>query len=1313
MTSILLTGSTSYLRPISPTEEKEANSTAYPPADSVVLNESQEACLNEAIDPGGRGFQFEMKTPFSLRFQIQLPSLIEKFRRLLANEGIELLDFRLIGSSATQILQGKGIEGGDLDFLAQVKTIDYRGNRTVLKKIFLAALLEESKIVRSEDKKNGTCTYFQRGRQLCTLPQGVNPFEGSYHRRVLEALSCNEQSLFVTLPTSANGAKQSIDIRVNWEEEVSCISSANSFQCNLLPGFLGETAERRIECAKGYSVQRSLDLLNQGCFEISPDFAIKTSDGLRAYTRLPTKGLIPSNTQANSEIEKSFLQKWESEYGFETEGLHLFFNRVGNYLIRHYKNNPLGAATYLCNLRTFFITQDFSRKEERLKQIDQLASECLTFFSSNSSENPPIDISLLHTLLFWSSNTSVKKWRQCVKSPSEVSSTLFSIPLVNKSFLLTLFPLRETFDLLQGDDNRVSFLLQKFGLPGTSADFRRVLLTHLADFPAENNAPIELLKSLFINSKDSEELFIRSFTEKLPHQSPADLVRIRSQLNKHPSLGGMAMHIPSDASASPKAQRLSFLLSLCNTGSEPRKRAAVKVLLNTFLTDRDPPTPDELRSIRETVGKLSGPLRETIQPRIDDHLERQAAEDPSRFGDLLEREIEIIRIKDEEELLPMLKKRAFPSSLDARKKQKWENAWLTRLKERPSSQLYSDFIASPLIDQNLKIELTDSILQSSIPPIPFFNCWRTACETNCLSVRQALKYLKGRSRGMQQHHMSRFLGAIRQTLELNRKLGELSKVEKEQLIQLINLRDLNTDQSQDFWQILQLASGRPSTTPPLTNPREVLLKLLPFDRDRFLPYLISLLDSKSPAIADILSFVRFFQPSTPSLMHLYDALKENFESQDCIRALIEDLMGNTVWKGSLIKILIERNDTVFLEENLSALLDDSRDLPFEIFKQLIEKPFPPPFKLQLLKLAQFTSHDEINYLAREIKRYLEKTDDFLSSEVAEKFAQIAQNNGKVDPEISLEIAFRLNKAFPSLAHTLVEPCLRSPKLRGESRQNWFLKCLNSKLMEPPKLWLIANDIGKKDSTLRLAVGLQCLKTDSEKLNLTKLFESFYDRTEHFPFSALSDLYKNSRVDRESITKKMASHIAYTNASDLKNILEIMPDDYPFHLLTAACNRVFQSNCSFLTQNLALEKLFKNRKEALLGLSLEELEPVIFLILSKRSDYAPQLAALIQERTRANHNSPQNVNWIDKLVGLVRTLPESTQSKLQKYLEALAVERIYHKKRSRDVIIESLKLFLIASLSIFSAMVFYNGELPSFFGSGPKNDSLGFGFTSRR
>lgn len=384
---------------------------------------------------------------------VDLESFILRLHHLLSTKKIILSEFKLIGSALQQILlKQQKKKGGDIDFLGYVVgENNKRVNCTDLLHVFLQVL--EEVLFRQFDQGG-----------LLPLTESKISFEDRMKKfknkpYVLKAFSWNKDFVVVTIPLQLQDPIDSslktfvdIDIRINIESKSSCIASANCFEYDLLRLFLKDPPwEIPVKGAAGYenSVINAFQLLQKKQFFVHEPSAATTVNGLRAYVLLLVKGLFPVSYQS----AWVYFVKWKMECkakGSVPLGVNDFFQELEKFLIRHYSVNGgevdfFYLSLYLTNLRTLFVTQDWSdekwtySKEDFFNVFDMKAFYLLKTSMANITNN---DFALIRLLLFW----KIAGNSQGISLITSDSSPLFTLRSTPEGYgLLTEIPWKETF----------------------------------------------------------------------------------------------------------------------------------------------------------------------------------------------------------------------------------------------------------------------------------------------------------------------------------------------------------------------------------------------------------------------------------------------------------------------------------------------------------------------------------------------------------------------------------------------------------------------------------------------------------------------------------------------------------------------------------------------------------------------------------------------------------------------------------------------------------------------------------------------------
>jgi hypothetical protein len=412
---------------------------------------------------------------------IDLKVLVLRLYNQLKKRGIVLSEFNLIGGALQNILlTKKKKKGGDIDFLGFVSREN--GGKVNPKEVLdiFSQVLEKMLFPHSSS------SYEEKMARFTKKPY------------LLKAFLCNQDFMIATIPLQLQDPDNStimtsidVDIRLNFENESSCIGSANCLKFNLLRGFLNESWRAiPVTAVKGYeqSVINAFQLLQKGLFFVHEPSAETTLNGLRAYIVLLVKGIFPCDYRSSW----VYFVKWQKECearGSAELGVNEFFQDLEKFLPRHYsmeggKINLFYLTLYMINLRTVFALQDWSdskwcySKDEFLRIFDMKCLYLLRIPNIISQDH-----SLIKLLLFWKIASQTDRI-----TPFSLSDSRHILALGNMSEgygLMMEIPWRETFDCnweeLEKQLVGLQHYLQGMNLPSNTQELKNAISHAMAN----------------------------------------------------------------------------------------------------------------------------------------------------------------------------------------------------------------------------------------------------------------------------------------------------------------------------------------------------------------------------------------------------------------------------------------------------------------------------------------------------------------------------------------------------------------------------------------------------------------------------------------------------------------------------------------------------------------------------------------------------------------------------------------------------------------------------------------------------------------
>jgi hypothetical protein len=336
-----------------------------------------------------------LETPFDVE------KLIIRYLNLLKTNGLSISQFKIIGDALQGMILKQDKQVKAINFLGHLTKID--NSKVCIKDVYGTF----SKVLEDE--------LFKQKSETNELKSENKPKPQQHN---LKSFFPNKEVVFATISLQRiNPADplQKIPFEVCFCFQITplahCISSADCFECNLLPLFQQDSPDKiTVTAASGYNIQDAIELLKQGQFSVHVPHIDSTTHGIRLFASLLTKGIFPDDYPS----ARLYFQKWKQEYrdqvsSYKQIDLTVFFNSLTQFLTRQYNiydiNDIFSLCLYCINLRTLFDNQDWSSenkgwsdKDLFLRILDINITKILQLYISNITAE---HLSLLQLVIFW------------------------------------------------------------------------------------------------------------------------------------------------------------------------------------------------------------------------------------------------------------------------------------------------------------------------------------------------------------------------------------------------------------------------------------------------------------------------------------------------------------------------------------------------------------------------------------------------------------------------------------------------------------------------------------------------------------------------------------------------------------------------------------------------------------------------------------------------------------------------------------------------------------------------------------------------
>ncbi|MBS0625200.1 MAG: hypothetical protein JSS32_04045 [Verrucomicrobia bacterium] len=875
--------------------------------EGIPLSPDHLKCL---LAPLNSEFKFSLQDSIGTQVPFDLKTLVSEFHQLL-----ELDSFKMTGSSVLDGLSCLEKREGDLDFLGRIK-----GNpsKEEVKELFLKAFERTVKITR---QKHGVFTY--KGRQLFwerreNLPpdKPLNLYD-DLKSPLLDALHFGDDFLFITIPFANKDGVKSLDIRIEWGnlDRPSCVTSADCFQYNLLPAILGQSPSNQVTAAEGYSAPLAWQFLQDRKFYVCEKWIPLTRDGLRAYVKTISKGLIPDSYR----YEAQFIEAWKGS-------MHSFYPDLRKYIDRHF-DNPTAITAFLINLHAIISSSNIPKKAKFLEGFDIWATKTLAEFQSvpaskeidSKEEAAGSDFATIRALAFW---TYLKDSPHTARldCKDDLSPTRFQLPF-QVGQLLMLPPWKETAALLVGPDKNLVPYLGLMGFPRSPVDMRKMIERKCGSMISV--APKAALFQ-WIGSKNTDPLiFIPLFAQALPDLGADEL----DVIQKHLLSLNMEEAVKCIAEMGNPPTPVAFLNAVIAQGFRlPLVLDACRRALQQAQSATELKTGIELAQILN-------------DPEIDQLLEQQ----------ILKKQPDLIisfalqrPIKNVESFANQLNQIPRPhDNLTDR----WNRYWHKQLDANPN--LVHTLLASTHFSVEEKTGFARSILnraekQGDYPL--FFSCFKSACEAQTIpkeAVDLLVKVAKYNVKDIE--HAAQVVETIHQ-LSLQDYSNDLIR----HLLSSLPIASWlqNPRISLQCWKILQVITGHSIDAMAFdaeTRSNILSLIFLPLKREAYLATLLEFAQVQSYDVATAILSISRFMWKDPSL--LQDGNKSN-----PIQALFQPFIQNPKWKSPLSRALSQPRFSSLRDTLFPPAPTEEKENPKTLLTLLSQSPRPPEF-IQTLKSA--------------------------------------------------------------------------------------------------------------------------------------------------------------------------------------------------------------------------------------------------------------------------------------------------------------------------------------------------------------------------